>query len=230
MAITEAGCSIVKPGIDVMDESTPEGQILLKIWKGVTSQPTGPFRVFWGTEVENPANLWGFFDFASVEEHEKFAEEFGKDIVTDFPKILGGHHFTKHVTLTPYPHTALRAPVTEVLLIWFPSDLAPEVKDAATKRLQQFADACLGSNGGIHAINIGWGVENDFPVRDGEEGQKGSLLTAMIGWLSIATHIQFRETDTFKDNIHLLRGIEGFVKMTMFHIKSRVMENETRRE
>lgn len=58
-----------------MDDSTPEGQILLKIWKGVTSQPTGPYRVFWGTEVENPANLWGFFDFASVEEHEKFAEE-----------------------------------------------------------------------------------------------------------------------------------------------------------
>lgn len=76
MAVTEAGCSIVKPGIDVMDDSTPEGQILLKIWKGVTSQPTGPYRVFWGTEVETPANLWGFFDFASVEEHEKFAEEY----------------------------------------------------------------------------------------------------------------------------------------------------------
>lgn len=75
MVVTEAGCSIVKPGIDVMDESTPEGQILLSIWKGVTSQPTGPYRVFWGTEVENPANLWGFFDFASVEEHEKFAKE-----------------------------------------------------------------------------------------------------------------------------------------------------------
>lgn len=76
MAVTEAGCSIVKPGIDVMDDSTPEGQILLSIWKGVTSQPTGPYRVFWGTEVENPANLWGFFDFASVEEHEKFAKEY----------------------------------------------------------------------------------------------------------------------------------------------------------
>lgn len=120
--------------------------------------------------------------------------------------------------------------MTEVLLIWFPSDLASGVRDAATTRLQQFADACLGSNAGIHAINIGWGVENDFPVRDGEEGQKGSLLTAMIGWPSIDTHIQFRETDTFKDNIHLLRGIEGVVKMTMFHIKSRVMENETRKD
>lgn len=120
--------------------------------------------------------------------------------------------------------------MTEVLLIWFPSDVAPEVKDAATQRLQKFADVCLGSNSGIHAIDIGWGIENDFPVRDGEDGQKGSLLTAMIGWPSIDAHMQFRDTDTLKDNVHLLRGIEGVVKRTMFHIKSRVMENETRKE
>ncbi|KAK2599521.1 hypothetical protein N8I77_011272 [Diaporthe amygdali] len=229
MAITEAGCSIVKPGIDVMDDSTPEGQILLKIWKGVTSHPTGPFRVFWGTEVENPANLWGFFDFVSVEEHQKFADEIAKDIVKDFPKILGGHHFTKHFNLAPYPHTALRAPVTEILLIWFPSDASQEVRDAATTRLQKFADA-ISEYADIKAINFGWGVENDFPVRDGEEGQKGSVLTAQVGWSSIEAHIQFRETDTFKDNIHLLREIEGKIKMTMFHVKARVLENETRKE
>lgn len=212
-----------------MDDSTPEGQILLSIWKGVTSQPTGPYRVFWGTEVENPANLWGFFDFASVEEHEKFAKEFGKDIVKDFPKILGGHHFTKHLKLSPYPHTALRAPVTEVLLVWLPSDISQEAYDAAAKQLQQFADV-LAEEPVIQAVNVGRGIENDFPVRDGEEGQKGSLLNLMIGWPSIDAHMQFRETDTFKNNIHLLRGMEGVIKMTMFHIKSRVMENETRKE
>jgi hypothetical protein len=120
--------------------------------------------------------------------------------------------------------------VTEVLLIWFPSDLAQDVKLAATKRLQQFADACLsGKPIKPDAINIGWGVENDFPVRDDEEGRKGSLLTAMVGWQSVDTHMAFRETDTFKDNIHLLRAIDGALKMTMFHIKARVMENEVRK-
>lgn len=119
--------------------------------------------------------------------------------------------------------------MTEVLLVWFPSEISPEVKDAATKRLQRFADVLAG-HPVIHAINLGWGVENDFPVRDGEEGQKGSILTLMIGWPSIDAHMQFRETDMFKNNIHLLRGIEGVIKMTMFHIKARVMENETRKE
>lgn len=120
--------------------------------------------------------------------------------------------------------------MTEVLLIWLPSDISKEAKDEATQQLQQFADVCLKEHPVIHAINVGWGVENDFPVRDGEEGQKGSLLNAMIGWPSIDAHMQFRETDTFKNNIHLLREIKGVVKMTMFHIKSRVMENETRKE
>ncbi|KAI3401966.1 hypothetical protein diail_3940, partial [Diaporthe ilicicola] len=203
---------------------------LLSIWKGVTSYPTGPYRVFWGTEVENPSNLWGFFDFASVEEHEKFAKEHAEPIVKDFPKILSGHHFTKHLNLAPYPHSALRAPVTEILLIWFPSDISQAGKDAVTNQVRQFADACLGGCADIQAINLGWGIENDFPVRDGEEGQKGSIFTGMIGWTSIDAHMQFRETDTFKDNIHLLRELEGVVKMTMFHVKSRVLENETRKE
>lgn len=92
---------IVKPGMDIMDDSTPEGQILLKIWKGVTSQPTGPYRVFWGTEVENPSNFWGFFDFPSVEGHEKFAQEYAPSnpwehtipcsALTTFHQVWEGH-------------------------------------------------------------------------------------------------------------------------------------------
>lgn len=119
--------------------------------------------------------------------------------------------------------------MTEVLLVWLPSDISQEAYDAAAKQLQQFADV-LAEEPVIQAVNVGRGIENDFPVRDGEEGQKGSLLNLMIGWPSIDAHMQFRETDTFKNNIHLLRGMEGVIKMTMFHIKSRVMENETRKE
>lgn len=67
---------VVKPGVDVMDETTPGGKIVTAAWKGVTSEKTGPFRVYWGMEVENPENFWSFFDFESVEEHKKFAKEY----------------------------------------------------------------------------------------------------------------------------------------------------------
>lgn len=76
----------MKAGLDVMDESTPEGKIVTAAWKGVTSEKTGPFRVYWGMEVENPQNFWGFFDFESVEEHKKFAKEY---VLSDVLKRLG---------------------------------------------------------------------------------------------------------------------------------------------
>lgn len=76
MPVTEFGPMVVKPGVDVMDETTPAGKIVTSAWKGVTSEKTGPFRVYWGMEVENHENLWSFFDFESVEEHKKFAEEY----------------------------------------------------------------------------------------------------------------------------------------------------------
>lgn len=76
MAVTEIGCMVVKPGIDVMNEDSPGGQIISKAYKAVTSEPTGPYTVYYGLEVENPSNFWGFFDFESVQEHEKFAKEY----------------------------------------------------------------------------------------------------------------------------------------------------------
>lgn len=76
MPITEVGCHPVKHGVDVVDETTREGQIMARARKAVTSEKTGPYRVYWGLEVENPSNSWGFFDFETVEEHERFAREF----------------------------------------------------------------------------------------------------------------------------------------------------------
>lgn len=76
MPVTEVGCMVVKPDVDIMDENSPGGRIITKAWKAVTSEPTGPYRVYWGLEVENPAYSWGFFDFESVEEHQKFAKEY----------------------------------------------------------------------------------------------------------------------------------------------------------
>lgn len=132
--------------------------------------------------------------------------------------------------MKPYPPTALRAPVTEILLAWFPKDISQELKDANTKKAELFAEKSLKACSDLHAINVGWGVENDFPVRGGEEGQKGSLLAVFAGWSSIDAHMKFRETDEFKEAIPLIRGMEGTLKLTIFHVKCGFIENETRKE
>ncbi len=74
MSVTEVGCMGVKSGLDIMDETTPEGQILLKAWKPVPDLPGGPRRAYWGLEIENPLKIWAFFDWDSIEHHEKFAK------------------------------------------------------------------------------------------------------------------------------------------------------------
>lgn len=59
MPVTEVGCMVVKPDVDLTDEHSPGAQILARAWTAATSEPTGPYRLYWGLEVENPCNLWG---------------------------------------------------------------------------------------------------------------------------------------------------------------------------
>jgi hypothetical protein len=74
MAVTEIGCMGVKPSLDVMNDRTTEGQILTKLYNYVVTAPGGPLRVYWGLESEDPSYIWTFFDWNSIEDHEKFAK------------------------------------------------------------------------------------------------------------------------------------------------------------
>lgn len=153
----------------------------------------------------------------------------GVDIVKDMDKVFERGLFTKHFDAAPFPPSALKAPVTEVMLAFFPPDISADAKAAATERVAQFTEKGLNKCPDVQAVNYGWGVENDFPVRGGEEGQTGSLLVALIGWPSIDAHMKFRDTETFKETVGLLRGLEGLLKLTMFHVKCKSMQNELRK-
>ena len=143
------------------------------------------------------------------------------------PTILTHGEFTKHIAVTPSPPLVLQSPVTEVLLAYFPSDISPAGKDKATAQLQQFIERSLNKCTDVKAVSYGWGVENDFPVRGGEEGQTGSILTTLIGWPSIDAHMKFRDTEIFKENADLIRSMEGIVKIGMFHISCRSLRKKT---
>ncbi|KFY81249.1 hypothetical protein V500_11590 [Pseudogymnoascus sp. VKM F-4518 (FW-2643)] len=193
MAVTEIGRMGVKPGLNIMDETTQEGQVLTEAWKAVTSAPGGPHRVYWGLEVEDPSKLWAFLDWDSVEDHENFAKSFGREAVKELQTILTHGEFTKHLAIVPSPPLVLQAPVTEILLAYFPSDISEAQKDAASANVQEFSEKALKRCSDVKGFSFGWGVENDFPVR-GEEGQTGSVLAVFIGWTSIDAHMKFRET------------------------------------
>jgi hypothetical protein len=113
------------------------------------------------------------------------------------------------------------------MLAYFPSDTSSVRKDAATEQLQQFVEKGLNKCSDVKAVSFGWGVENDFPVRGGKEGQLGTILVAFIGWPSIDAHMKFRETEAFKENVNLLRSMEGMLKLAMFHVSCRNIRRET---
>jgi hypothetical protein len=75
MPITEISRMGVKPDLTIMDTSTPEGQILLRTWSEILAAPRAPHCVYWSLEVEDTSKLWTFFDWDSVEHHEKFARK-----------------------------------------------------------------------------------------------------------------------------------------------------------
>jgi hypothetical protein len=135
--------------------------------------------------------------------------------------------FSKHVAVTPFPPVALQSAVTEVLIIYFPSDISQAGKDIAAAQLQQFIEKSLIKSSDADALSYGWGVENDFPIRGGEEGQQGSILISFIGWPSVDAKMKFQGTEGFKENVHLLMAMEGKVNLSMFHINGRSLGRKT---
>jgi len=84
MTITEVGLMGVKPRHAVLDESTPEGKLLLSIYKNILSLPGCPPRIYLGLETEDPLMLWAFFDWETLGQHEEFA----KTYVYEQPKLF----------------------------------------------------------------------------------------------------------------------------------------------
>jgi hypothetical protein len=49
------------------------------------------------------------------------------------------------------------------------------------------------------------------------------VFFAFIGWGTVEEHMAFRETEEFKENVELITGMEGCVKLDTFHIRCEVM-------
>lgn len=140
--------------------------------------------------------------------------------------MLTHGEFTKHVDVTPPPAQALKSPVTAITLAYFPSDIALDEKAKVSSRFQQFAEKGLHQCAEVTSISYGWGVQNDFPVREVGDGQTASLFIAFVGWPSIDAHIKFQETDEFKQHVELITNTRRMLKMVTFHVSCRSSERE----
>ncbi|KAF5682539.1 multidrug resistance [Fusarium circinatum] len=205
MTVTEVGCMGVKPGMNIMDHTTPEGKILTDAWKTVISKPGGPQRVYWGLESVDPSKIWGFFDFDSVEQHRRFAEEYGADAVKDIPKICTHGEFSKHIKMIP-SSDVLGSPLTGIVLAYFPQNISEEKKGTLSSKIQEILrQAFPGEARVAHA----WGVETDFPARS-EDGVPRSVLLGFVGLSHTEAGGDYRQTDGWKDALSSIEGLEDY--------------------
>lgn len=136
---------------------------------------------------------------------------FGKHLMT----IIDGQLTMLHANFDPHPPSAAvsstTSPVTEVVTCYFTAHDAgyEENVKKLTGILKEKAE-------GFRAASGGWVVE-DVEHESIGEGKKGKAYVAVVGWESLEAHMRCRETEFFRDNIHLLR--EGPVKLEVHHTK-----------
>ena len=200
---TEVATIPIKAGATIEDPHSSAGKIWVATLDTV-SQQKGYQRAYYGRELEDPSLLQLFVDWDSYEAHQNFVNSstygpFVKHLMT----IVDGDIDMRHANFHPHPPSnavgSTSAPVTEVLTAY----LSEKNEDyAANSRkfgemIKTKADSCKG-------VSSGWIVEKVTHSSLGD-GEKGNAYINVIGWESKEKHMQFRETQDFKDNIHLLR-------------------------
>jgi len=127
--------------------------------------------------------------------------------------IVDGSIDMMHANFTPHPPSdavsRTTSPATEVLTCYFTA------KDESFEgNANKLLDVIKEKAKGFKAASVGWVIE-DVEHESIGKGKKGKAFVAVIGWESVEAHMNFRETQDFKDKIHLLR--EGPVGMEVHH-------------
>jgi hypothetical protein len=123
-----------------------------------------------------------------------------------------------HVHVEPAPPTRAFGEVTEFIQIYFPADYSPEDQKVFHENMKKFGGIvednwkeCRGTAGG-------WVVEE---LEDPKSGSKAKVYVELIGWVSVDSHMRYRETQAFKDSIHLLRGAKDLKNLAVVHVEAK---------
>ena len=98
----------------------------------------------------------------------------------------------------------LSAPVTELITLNFDGQPPADYGEGADKLIQALEKEAVG------LVAATWGQTHE--VLD-SNGVKGNAVVAAVGWSSIESHMACRETEVFKEHIHLLRSTSKGAEM-----------------
>ena len=227
MPTTEIATLVLVPGSELGDPNNPASAVV-KDCGNTIMQQDGFQQQRFGMEVENPNTLQLFIgirslnvihgklefllikypDWDSKKHHEDFmAAEHYKPFAKKFQSIMSEDPHLFHVDFQPDGglQAAMSGPVTEIATFYFDGGPPDDARESCAK----FIDICE-KEGNVMVSGWSYGITHEEIEREGVKG-KGAVLT--IGWESVQAHMDFRETKTFKDNIHLLRMTAKKIEM-----------------
>lgn len=125
-----------------------------------------------------------------------------------------------HANLSPHPPSVAlsgTSAVTEVVGHYFAADISESDQSSFESNLKKFVKVLEGKADGFTAFAGGWVIEE----QEHEEVKgKAKSWHSCIGWQSVDAHMAFRQTQDFKDNVHLMTP-ETKKASTMHHVAFR---------
>ncbi|EXJ66106.1 uncharacterized protein A1O5_10721 [Cladophialophora psammophila CBS 110553] len=204
--------------LPLKEGNDPQGQKLKATLETILKQG-GPLRMYSGAQVEHPNVHNLFIDWTSIGHHEKFiAWEGYKAFLDDAVSICEGPPNLYHVHFEPFPPTAAFSEVTEFITIYFPANYSAEDQKTFHENMKKFGSIVQRDWEGCRGAAGGWVAEE---LEDPKTSEKAKVYVELIGWESVDSHMKFRETQSFRDNLHLLRGAKDLKNVVMVHVAAK---------
>ena len=115
-----------------------------------------------------------------------------------------------HAHLTPHPPTAATTANPPIITEMIECYLKTE-DEAHPPKVQHLMDLIEKTSPGYKARATGWVMEE--VEHEKFEGKKGRLFLGCLGWENVEAHFTYKETETFKNSIGMLREIPVAVEV-----------------
>ncbi|KAK4951951.1 hypothetical protein LTR10_009871 [Elasticomyces elasticus] len=209
MPVTEIATCPLKAGANIGDPNDQTAAVLSSLCDDLRATD-GMQQLHFGTRMEDPTMLELVLDWDTVKHHQTFmASDIYGPFMNRLNSICEGNVSGMHIDFVPAGGLSktLSAPATEIATFYFDGEPEADYTDNVAKldKALQGIDGYLGYTIGITHETLE------------KEDVKGKAAVLTIGWQSREAHMAFRETQAYKDNIHLLRS--NSKKITMWHVQ-----------
>lgn len=86
-------------------------------------------------------------------------------------------------------------------------------------QIRHVISAVCFANEGTEGYCIGWGVENDFPIRGDSQQRVGSIFMACIGWTNEISFEKFEQSVAARDYKDTVQSLDGLIKLETFQLQ-----------